>query len=823
MPQKRYAVCQKKCNIKKYTGLILFIELYYYYRYNILIAVKYTIGGDNMESNSKILPMIPLRGLTIFPYMILHFDVGREKSIQALEEAMMNNQEIFLVAQKEAKTEKPNPNDIYEIGTFCSIKQILKLPGNTVRVLVEGNSRGRILNYIQQEPFFKIESEILQDKECTDTKKCRAYIRLLEKNFDEYIKLSGSLPAEALISLEEYDEPGRMADIMSSYIMLKQDKKQELLECYDVLDRLDKLNEILLNEIEILNLEKKIGNKVKSKIEKSQKEYYLREQIKAIQEELGEEDELKKEVKSYKTKISKAKLPKEAKEKALYELSRLENVGGFSAEGSVIRTYLDWMLDLPWNKETEDNIDIKRAREVLNSEHYGLLDVKDRIIEYLAVKKMSKSLKGPILCLVGPPGVGKTSIAKSIAHALNRNFVRMSLGGVRDEAEIRGHRKTYVGAIPGRVIYSMKQAKSKNPLFLLDEIDKMASDFRGDPKDALLEVLDSEQNNTFRDHYLEVSFDLSKVLFITTANTLDTIPRPLLDRMEVIEISGYTPNEKLNIAKNHLIPKELEAHSIDKSKINITDSAIATIIERYTRESGVRNLERNLAACIRKGIAELVEKEKKSITINSLNLNRFLGTPIFSYEKKSMEDKVGVVMGLAWTGYGGDTLPIEVLSMKGTGKLELTGSLGDVMKESAKAGYSYVRSIAEKYGIKESFYKTIDIHIHVPEGAVPKDGPSAGVTMVTALVSSLSGRKVKHNVAMTGEVTLTGRVLPIGGLKEKSLAAFRAGIDTIIIPKDNTKDLEEIPKAVKKKVKFIPAENVEEVLKNALAGEKNGD
>lgn len=776
-----------------------------------------------MESDKKVLPMIPLRGLTIFPYMILHFDVGREKSIQALEEAMMNNQEIFLVAQKEAKTEKPNPDDIYEIGTFCSIKQILKLPGNTVRVLVEGNNRGKIINYIQQEPFLKIEAQILEDKECTDNKKCKAYIRLLEKNFDEYIKLSGNLPAEALIALEEYDEPGRMADVMSSYIMLKQDKKQELLECYDVLDRLDKLNEILLNEIEILDLEKRIGNRVKSKIEKSQKDYYLREQIKAIQEELGEEDELKKEIKSYKSKISRAKLPKEAKEKALYELKRLENVGNFSAEGSVIRTYLDWILDLPWNKETDDNIDIKRARDILNKEHYGLFDVKDRIIEYLAVKKMSKSMKGPILCLVGPPGVGKTSIAKSIAHALNRNFVRMSLGGVRDEAEIRGHRKTYVGAIPGRVIYSMKQAKSKNPLFLLDEIDKMASDFRGDPKDALLEVLDSEQNNTFRDHYLEISFDLSKVLFITTANTLDTIPRPLLDRMEVIEISGYTPNEKLNIAKNHLIPKELEAHNIDKSRLKLTDSAIELIINKYTRESGVRNLERSIASCIRKGIAELVEKDKKSLTINSLNLSRFLGAPIFSFEKKSQEDKTGVVMGLAWTAYGGDTLPIEVLSMKGTGKLELTGSLGDVMKESAKAGYSYVRSIADKYNIDESFYKNTDIHIHVPEGAVPKDGPSAGVTMVTALVSSLSGIKVKHNAAMTGEVTLTGRVLPIGGLKEKSLAAFRAGIDTIIIPKDNVKDLEKIPKAVKSKIKFIPVETVEEVLKNALAGEKNGD
>lgn len=772
-----------------------------------------------MESNKKILPMIPLRGLIIFPYMVLHFDVGREKSVKALEEAMINNQEIFLVAQKEAKKEDPKGEDIFAIGTTCSIKQILKLPGNTVRVLVEGINRGKIISYIEEEPYFKCEIEVLSDINCSDSKECKAYIRLLQTNFDHYLSITGNMPAEALISMEDSDEPGRMGDIMSSYIMLKQDKKQELLESYDVLARLEKLNEILIDEIEILELEKKIGTKVKTKIEKSQKDYYLREQIKAIQEELGEDDELKKEIKVYKNKINKAKLPKEAKEKALYELDRLGSVGGFSAEGSVIRTFLDWVLDLPWNKETEDNMDIKKAREVLNNEHFGLEEVKERIIEYLAVKKMSNSLKGPILCLVGPPGVGKTSIAKSIAHALNRNFVRMSLGGVRDEAEIRGHRKTYIGAIPGRVIYSMKAAKSKNPLFLLDEIDKMASDFRGDPKDALLEVLDSEQNNTFRDHYLEIGFDLSKVLFITTANTLDTIPRPLLDRMEVINITGYTSWEKTNIATKHLIPKMLSEHNIEGDKIKITESAVEYIVERYTRESGVRSLERKISTCIRKGIAELVEKDKTNLTINLNNIEKFLGAPIFSYDKKNIEDKIGVVTGLAWTAYGGETLPVEVLAMKGTGKLELTGSLGDVMKESAKAGYSYVRSKAGDYNISEDFYKTIDIHIHVPEGAVPKDGPSAGVTMVTAIVSALGGKKVKHNVAMTGEVTLTGRVLPIGGLKEKSLAAYRAGIDTIIIPKDNEKDLEKIPKGVKSKVKFIPVENVDEVLKNALIGE----
>ncbi|AWI06990.1 endopeptidase La [Clostridium drakei] len=769
-----------------------------------------------MEKNLEVLPLIPLRGITVFPYMVLHFDVGREKSIGAIEEAMLNEQKVFLAAQKEAKIEEPEEEDIFVMGTICNIKQILKLPGDTIRVLVEGESRGKLSRYIEKEPFLKVEVESLVDEDGINNNKCEALVRSIRKNFDEYIKLSGSIPIDTIVTLEELNNPGRLADVISSYLMLKQEKKQELLNTYEVEERLQKLLDILINEVDILKIERKIGVKVKNKIDKVQKEYYLKEQLKAIQEELGEEDEDKKELAKYKNKISKAKLPKNVKEKALYELERLKNNGGYSAESGVIRTYLDWILDLPWNKQTEDNLDIKSAREVLEKEHYGLEDVKDRIIEYLAVKKMSNSLKGPILCLVGPPGVGKTSIGKSIAHALNRNFVRMSLGGVRDEAEIRGHRKTYVGAIPGRIIYGMKQAKSKNPLFLLDEIDKMSNDFKGDPADALLEVLDSEQNNTFRDHYLELEFDLSNVLFITTANSLENIPRPLLDRMEIIEVSGYTSEEKFHIAKEHLVDKELKSHEIDDDKVKISDSAIQLIIDSYTRESGVRSLERKISSVIRKAIAEIMEKDKKRIILNSTKVKTYLGPEIFTYDKADEEDKVGVVMGMAWTGYGGDTLPIEVSVMPGTGKLELTGQLGDVMKESAKAGYSYVRANAHKYGIEGNFYKEKDLHIHVPEGAVPKDGPSAGVTMITAIISALSGIKVKHNVAMTGEITLTGRVLPIGGLKEKSLAAYRAGITTVIIPKDNEKDLIKIPKVVKSKINYILADKIDIVLENAL-------
>lgn len=769
-----------------------------------------------MDKNFKVLPLIPLRGITIFPYMVLHFDVGREKSIQALEEAMINGQEILLIAQKDAKVEEPDENDIYTVGTVCNIKQILKLPGETVRVLVEGICRGKITEYVQKDPFFKGKIELLLDNDVDEDNKCEALVRTIKGTFDEYIKLSGNIPVETLITLEDIENPGRLADVISSYLMLKMEAKQELLEADDIPYRLEKLLILLNNELDILKLERKIGVKVKNKIDKVQKEYYLREQLKAIQEELGEDDEDKKEINSYKSRINKAKLPKPVKEKTLYELDRLKNSGTFSAEGSVIRTYIDWILDLPWNYETKDNMDIKRARGILEGEHYGLEDVKNRIIEYLAVKKMSNTLKGPILCLVGPPGVGKTSIAKSIAHALNRNFVRMSLGGVKDEAEIRGHRKTYVGAIPGRIIYGMKQAKSKNPLFLLDEIDKMSNDFRGDPADAMLEVLDSEQNNTFRDHYLELDFDLSNVLFITTANTLETVPRPLLDRMEVIEISGYTTEEKFYISKNHLLPKKLKEHNVDENKIIFSDQAIYYIINNYTRESGVRNLERQIASVIRKAIAEMIEDDKEKINITVNSIKKYLGPEIFSYDKADKVDKVGVVMGMAWTGYGGDTLPVEVTTMPGSGKLELTGQLGDVMKESAKAGFSFVRANAENYGINKDFYKTLDLHIHVPEGAVPKDGPSAGVTMITAMISALSNRPVKHNVAMTGEITLTGRVLPIGGLKEKSLAAYRAGIDTVIIPKENEKDLAKIPKQIRKKIKFILAEKINEVLENAL-------
>ncbi|BDR65291.1 endopeptidase La [Clostridium tetani] len=769
-----------------------------------------------MENKIEALPIIPLRGITIFPYMVIHFDVGREKSIGALEEAMIKDQKIFLATQKEAKVEDPKEEDIFKIGTVCSIKQILKLPGNTVRVLVEGEYRGKIIEFIEDEELLRVEIEEIKDKECVEDNKCEALFRLVQNSFKEYSKFVGTISMETLMSVEDIDSPGRYVDVIASYLLLSQDKKQKLLEAYDVNERLQEILSILSNEIDILKIEKKIGIKVKNKIDKVQKEYYLKEQLKAIQEELGEDDEDKKEINKYKNKINKAKLPKLVKEKALYELDRLKNSGTYSTEGGIIRTYLDWILDLPWNTETKDNLDIKRAREIFEEEHYGLEDVKNRIIEYLAVKKMSKSLKGPILCLVGPPGVGKTSIAKSIAHALNRNFVRMSLGGVRDEAEIRGHRKTYIGAIPGRIIYGMKQAKSKNPLFLLDEIDKMSSDFRGNPGDALLEVLDSEQNNAFRDHYLELECDLSNVLFITTANTLGTIPRPLMDRMEIIEVSGYTGEEKFNIAKRHLIPKKLEEHNMNKDVIDFSDNSIFYIIENYTRESGVRNLERKIATVIRKAIAEMVEKERQTISITVNHVKKYLGPEQYTYEKADKVDRVGVVMGMAWTSYGGDTLPVEVMVMPGTGRLELTGKLGDVMKESAKAAYTYIRANAEKYKIDPNFYKDKDIHIHVPEGAVPKDGPSAGVTMITAMVSALSSKKVKHNVAMTGEITLTGEVLAIGGLKEKTLAAYRAGIDTVIIPKDNEKDLIKIPNSVKRKIKFIIADNIDIVLENAL-------
>ncbi|GKU25635.1 endopeptidase La [Clostridium folliculivorans] len=781
-----------------------------------------------MNREKKVLPLIPLRGITIFPNMVIHFDVGREKSIAALEEAMLNNQQIFLATQKDAKIEEPVKEDIYEVGTLSTIKQLLKLPGDTIRVLVEGTNRGKILSLTNGEEFFTVEAEIyIEDEEQEVSEKVslelEALTRSLKDDFSDYLNLSGNTSADIILSLDEIENSARLADVVASYLLLKQEVRQELLECFDVKKRLEKLLVIVKNEIEVLKIEKKIGYKVKKKMDKLQKEYYLREQMKIIQEELGEDDEDRKEVEAYESKIKKLKLPKEAKERALYELSRLKSSGSYSSEGNVIRTYLDLLLELPWNKQTKDAVDIKKAREILQEDHYGLEDVKERIIEYLSVRKVSNTLKGPIICLVGPPGVGKTSIARSVARALNRNFVRMSLGGVRDEAEIRGHRRTYVGAIPGRIVNGMKQAKSMNPLFLLDEIDKMANDFKGDPADALLEVLDAEQNSTFRDNYLEIEMDLSNVMFLTTANSLDTIPRPLLDRMEVIEVSGYTYEEKYHIVKKYLIPKQLGEHGIKNNEIKITDNSIKCIIEGYTRESGVRSLERKIGSIIRKAIKEMMEKEKASVLVTPPVVEKYLGAKVFNYDKVDKEDKVGVVTGMAWTAYGGDTLPVEVMVMDGTGKLELTGQLGDVMKESARAGYTYVRANAKKLNIDGDFYKSKDIHIHVPEGAVPKDGPSAGVTMITALVSALSEKKVKSNVAMTGEITLTGRVLPIGGLKEKSLAAYRAGIDTVIVPKENEKDISKIPQSIKGKLNFILAEKVDTVLENALVGADNNE
>ncbi|MBT9831227.1 endopeptidase La [Clostridium baratii] len=768
-------------------------------------------------TNENILPLIPLRGMTIFPNMVTHFDVGREKSKKAVEAAMENGEKIFLATQKDVEIEDPKKSDISKVGTICNIKQIIKLPDDIIRVLVEGKERAVIKKYQPKKSYLEVELERIKEDDINDVE-IDAYVKSLKEKFIKLMKVTGENSSDIVKAVELDNKIYEFIDMVSSVAIGKEEDKQEILETIDLKERISKLLVIIEQEIEIASIQKKIAEKVKTKIDKSQKEYFLREQIKAIQEELGEDDENKLEIKKYEEKIESAKLPKEVKEKAVYELNRLKSNSSTSEEG-VIRSYLDWILDMPWNKKSKDTIDIKSAEKVLNKEHYGLNDVKERIIEYLAVKQVSKSMKGPILCLVGPPGVGKTSIAKSIAESMNRKYARIALGGMKDESEIRGHRKTYVGAIPGRIAYALREVKTSNPLILLDEIDKISSNYKGDPQDALLEVLDSEQNYNFRDNYLELPLDLSKTFFIATANSLDTIPRALLDRMEVIEVSGYTYEEKFQIAKRYLLKKELKEHNISEDKIKVSDSALKEIIEGYTRESGVRSLTRVIAALIRKSITEMLKKNKDSISINSKKVENLLGKKIFSYEKIDKEDKIGVVTGMAWTAYGGDTLPVEAMVMDGTGKLQLTGQLGDVMQESAKAAFTYVRANAAKYGIDSEFYKNKDIHIHVPEGAVPKDGPSAGVTMVTALVSALSKKKVRHNVAMTGEVTLTGRVLPIGGLKEKSLAAVRAGIDTIIVPKENEKDADKIPASIKKGLKIILAEQIDTVLDNAIIGE----
>ncbi|AMN35916.1 endopeptidase La [Clostridium perfringens] len=773
-----------------------------------------------MKEDKLILPLIPLRGLTVFPNMVIYFDVGREKSIEAVEKAMAGDQKIFLAAQKDIEIDNPSEDDIFNIGTICEIKQIVKMPKNTIRVLVEGIERAKMDEFFDKEELLEASIEKIEIDNEIDHE-FEALSRKLKDDFFEFLDItasSGINGVDLFDNLEEEKDLNKVTDLISSYALIKQEDKQDILQTLDLKKRIEKLIFYVKQEIEVAKIEKRIGTKVKKKLDKGQREYYLREQMKVIQEELGEDDDNKKAIIEFEKVINEKKLPNQVKEKAQYEISKLKASSPYSQDGGVTRTYLENLLDMPWGEFTEDTLNIKDARKVLDKDHYGLKDVKDRILEYLAVKQISNSLRGPILCLVGPPGVGKTSIAKSVATSLNRKFVRMSLGGVRDEADIRGHRRTYVGAIPGRIVTGLKEAKSMNPVFLLDEIDKLGMDFKGNPADALLEVFDNEQNKTFRDHYLEVDVDLSEVMFITTANSLDGIPRPLLDRMELIEVSGYTYEEKFRIAKKYLVPKVLKEHGVDNKIITISDSALKLIIDSYTRESGVRNLQRQIANVIRKGIKDIIEKDKKNLNISTKLVEKYLGPKIFSYEEIDKEDKVGVVTGMAWTAYGGDTLPVEVMVMDGKGRLELTGQLGDVMKESARAAYSYVRAHMKELGIKDEFYSKKDIHIHAPEGAVPKDGPSAGVTMTTALVSALTGKKVKHNVAMTGEITLTGKVLAIGGLKEKCLAARRVGIDTVIVPKENEKDVIKLPKIVKDSLNIILADKIDDVLENALVG-----
>ena len=763
------------------------------------------------------IPVLPLRGLTVYPYMELYFDVGREISVKALEAAMMGDQKIFLVTQKDARNDDPNPDALFAIGTISKVKQLVRISSDTIRVRVEGGVRGKVVRYVSEDPFLKAEIEERPDSKIAKGKlNMEAMRRQALSVFEEYVKLNGKFAPDAVMNIVSIEEPGKLSDAIAANVILKTDLKQELLEIFSPMSRLKALIRILMHEIEILTIEREIGAKVRKQIEKSQREYYLREQVKAIQTELGEKDGILAEVDEYREKLAAAKLPEEVSAKAYKELDRLSKMQSGFAESSVVRNYLDWILDVPWLEKTEESKDLAAAERILEEDHYGLEKVKERIIEYLAVRMYKNSLKGPILCLIGPPGVGKTSVAKSVARALNRNYVRMSLGGVRDEAEIRGHRRTYVGAIPGRIIMALKQAKSANPLILLDEIDKMSNDFRGDPASAMLEVLDSEQNFAFRDHYMELPYDLSDVMFMTTANNAEQIPKPLYDRMEIINISGYTEEEKVRIALDFLVPKQLLAHGAAKKDIRFEERGVRDIINYYTRESGVRTLEREIASLCRKSVRLLTGGKQKVVRLTPAVIVRMLGVKKYRYEKAATASEVGVARGLAWTSVGGDTLNVEVNIMKGTGKLELTGQLGSVMKESAKAALSYVRSRTSELGIEDDFYTKYDIHIHVPEGATPKDGPSAGITLACALASALTGRPVRSDVAMTGEVTLRGRVLPIGGLKEKTLAAHRAGIYTVLIPDENQKDIEEIPGNIMEKIRFITVGSMDEVLETAL-------
>ena len=762
--------------------------------------------------NIEKMPMIPLRGIVVFPGMVTHFDCGRDRTIGAIEESEIRDSKIFLVSQKDEDIEDPTMDEIYTVGAVASIKQILKIPGGIVRILIEGETRGRILSSEEKDKYTEVEVEILETEEIEMNSNIEALTRLAEKDIEEYSEMDQKMLPGMLESLINKDTPATMMDTACCYIELSVENAQKILETEDIEERLEIFHEIFSKEVELLKIEREIDTRVKSQLDKMQKEYYLKEQLEVIKKELGEE----KESDEYSKKLEEKNLPEEIRARAKKEIEKLSTISVQSPEYAVILNYLDWIMDLPWTESAEENIDIKNARKILDKEHYGLKKVKERILEFIAVRKLNKAAKGPILCLVGPPGVGKTSIASSIAHALDKNFVRMSLGGVTDEAEIRGHRRTYIGAMPGRVISLMKEAKQKNPVFLMDEIDKVGNNYRGDPASGLLEVLDPVQNKTFTDHYMELPFDLSEVFFVTTANTTSTIPGPLLDRMEIINLEGYTPNEKFNIARRYLVPRQLKESGLSEEDITISDGAIEDIISYYTREAGVRTLEQNISKVIRKAAMMIVEGEKEKISITKRNLNKFLGEKIFLFDLVNKENQVGVVNGLAWTAVGGTTLTIEATVMKGKGNLTLTGSLGNVMKESATAAVSYIAANAEKFGIKEDFRQKNDIHIHVPEGAVPKDGPSAGVTITTALVSALTKRPVRRDVAMTGEITLQGRVLPIGGLKEKLLAAQRMGVKTVIIPKENIRDLNEIEDNVKNLLEIIPVSDAEKVIEIAL-------
>lgn len=770
-----------------------------------------------MDNETRSLPMVALRGLTIMPEMIVHFDVSRERSIAAIQQAMVEEQEIFLVAQKSIETENPGQDDVYEIGTVASVKQLIKLSKKVVRVLVEGKNRAVLKRIEETDPYLRAEVEVLEEQEITipDDLNAEAMMRGLKEIITEYAAKNGKISKESVAEILDITDLKRLVNEVAANIPLKYKDQQELLEELDFWSRYEKLSLKLVNEMQIMEIKEELQRKVKNKVDKHQKEYLLREQLKVIREELGE-DTTFSDADEFEEACSKLDAPEEVKEKLHKEIGRFKNTIGSQAENGVIRTYIETILEMPWNKRAEDNTDINYAKEVLEADHYGLEQVKERILEFLAVRTLTQKGESPILCLVGPPGTGKTSIAKSLARSLKKPFVRISLGGVRDEAEIRGHRKTYVGAMPGRIANGIRTAGVKNPVLLLDEIDKVSTDYKGDTFSALLEVLDSEQNSKFRDHYLEVPLDLSEVTFITTANTLQTIPRPLLDRMEIIEISSYTENEKLHIAIEHLIPKQLEKHGITNEQLSFSKKAIWKIAHNYTKEAGVRQLEREIGNICRKAAKELLTTEKEKIIVTDRNLHKFLGKEKYSYQMANAAPEVGIVRGLAWTSVGGDTLQIEVNVMPGKGEIMLTGQLGDVMKESARAGISYIRSVSKKYAIAEDFFEKHDIHVHIPEGAVPKDGPSAGITMATAMLSAVTGKKVRADLAMTGEITLRGRVLPIGGLKEKLLAAKNAGIQTVLIPKENTADVEELSSEITKGLEIIPVETMEEVLKKAL-------